>query len=222
MPFSPLWNTCSLTKDQEKKNSLTLAISPYQFLMFSVKFPVLLQFSQLKTALIFLLPLFRMFPPRTPCPPVGVYFSPYCFFLYWSSLVVSGATASNLNNLVNSLFSLLPLRKDIWFKEHLILNKQQQNSLALGIGALKTKWALAAFCLAAAFLLLLSGLQPPEWWWSSPHIYSLLCSQNLESSFICPVSFQKMHNSVLQILFHWKCTNQYKDWYQALHWFIIL
>lgn len=94
--------------------------------------------------------------------------------------MLSGTIPSNLTNIVDSLFSPFPPRKDIWFKEHLILNKQQQQkSLLLEYrGSVKDENRFDSNLPVAAL-------------WSPttsvvvviPRIYSSVCSHNLESSF---------------------------------------
>ena len=146
--------------------------------------------------------------------------SPHCFYLHWSSfMMLSGTIPSNLTNTVDDrLFSPLSPRKDIRFKEDLILNKQQQqNPCSWNRGSVKDDNSFGS--------VLANSNLPVAALWSlatsvvvvTPHISSSVYSRNLESSFTFPVSFQEMHNFVLQILFHWKCTNHYKNWYQALY-----
>lgn len=131
---------------------------------------------------------FRVLFPRPPCPPVGAYFPLLLFPLlelicgdFWYYI-----KQHDLH--FNSLFSPLPPKKDIQFKECLILNKQhqQKNLCSWNRGSIKCYQNSFNLCVAA--------------FWSSatsvvvviPHSYSSVCSHNLESSFAFPASFQEI------------------------------
>lgn len=147
--------------------------------MFWVKFHVVLHFSKLRTALMFLLSFFRVLLPRSPCPPVGACFPLLLFPLlelicgdFWYYIKWH-------DQHFNSLFSPLPPRKDIQFKEHLIWNKQhqQKNLCSWNRGSINDEKSFGNISVAA--------------FWSSAksvvvvisNSCSSVCSHNLESSF---------------------------------------
>lgn len=127
------------------------------------------------------------------------------FFLYWSSFVMlSGTMTSNLTNIVNSLFSLLPGK--IYDSRNILFeinnNSSNKNPCSWTRGSIKDENNFGS--ILADSNLPVAALWPPATpvVVVMPHICSSVCSHNLESNFKFPVSFWEMHNSVLQILFH--------------------